>query len=155
MGKKNNGRSGRRPLRGETLITTAQTELGKMANLSPKEKGNRINVTNLAKRLKISRQAIYDNGLDKEIDGYAELQRTNDKIKTEAAALRRPLEVRLEECEEKIKSLLKKLDGWIERWVGVEHNARMLGYDADLLFAPVQPPMRKTLVFKRGRKKKQ
>ncbi|HLL14269.1 MAG TPA: hypothetical protein VK388_04255 [Pyrinomonadaceae bacterium] len=108
-----------------------------MTNLSPKT--DPINISNLAKRLRVTRQAIYNNGLDKIIAEYVELQRTNFSTSVEAVALRRPLEERVANLEEQNADLYRKLDGWIERWVTVEYNAKMLGIDADQLFAPMPP----------------
>lgn len=56
--------------------------------------------------------------------------------------LRKPLEERIASMEEEILDLRRKLDGWIERWVAVEYNARLLGLDADKIFAPMSPPDR-------------
>lgn len=152
--KKGKGRSRKRPLRGSKLVRAVRREMSAMVNLSPKNKEDRINVWNLAHRLKISRMAIYDNGLEQEVKDFAGLQRSNDKVNTEAAALRRPLEVRIKELEKKVKELVKQIDGYIQRWITVEHNAKMHGYDPDRLFAPVPPSLRKTLPFKSRKKKR-
>jgi hypothetical protein len=147
---KRRGRPRRRPLRKESLVRAAKVELGRMAQLSPSECP--INISTLAKRKGISRQALYDNGLKPVVDEFAELQRKNWKIKTEAAALRRPLEVRNEELEKAIAELEAKLDALIEKFVTIEYNARMHGLDADKLYEPMPPPNREVLSFKRGRK---
>jgi transposase-like protein len=145
------GRSRRRPLRGEALVRAAMVTLGEMVHLSPRT--DPINVLSLARRLGVSRQAIYDNGLKPAVDEHAALQRANFSTSVEAASQRRPLEQRVAALEQEKRELQQALDGWIERWVTVEYNARMHNYDADQLFAPMPPPARKTLAFRRGKKK--
>jgi hypothetical protein len=125
-------------------------ELARMVKLSPKL--DPINVSVVASRLGITRQSLYNNKLKKTIEEHAELQRKNFSVETEAAALRQPLEVRIATLEEENQELMRKLDGWIELWATVEYNAKMHGINADLLFAPLKQPLRKTLTFKKGRK---
>jgi transcriptional regulator with XRE-family HTH domain len=148
--KKSSRRGKKRPFRGETLVRAVKAELGRRVNLSPTDAP--INVTRIAKALGISRQAIYDNELDEAIEDYDKLQRTNFDLNIEAAVLRRPLEERIGTLEAEKKELLEKLDGWVERWAAVEYNAKLHGYDADKLFAPLPPPLRKTLTFKKKKK---
>jgi hypothetical protein len=148
MRSKNDKKPSRpRPLRKEKLVKAAETALAEMVNLSPKT--DVINISNLAKRIGVTRQAIYDNKLQDKIIKFAELQRKNFSINKEAAILRRPLEERIEILQKQNEELEKKLDGWIERWVAVEYNARLYGWNADLLFAPIPLPLRKTLIFKK------
>ena len=142
-------RQGPRPLRGELLVKAARAELGRMTNLSPQT--DPINMLRLAKRLKVTRQALYNNDLGHVVAEYAELQRKNFSTAVAAASLRRPLEGRIRELEKENAELRQKLDGWIERWVTVEYNARLFGKNADKLFAPIPPPPRKTLAFRKGR----
>lgn len=130
-----------RLLRGERLVDVAKLELARMANLSPKT--DQINISNLAKRLKVTRQAIYNNNLMKIISEYAELQRKNFDQNMEAKILRRPLEERVTALEKENKELKATIDGWIERWATIEYNARMHGINTDLIFAPMPPPQRK------------
>ncbi len=137
----------RRPLRGEMLVNAARAELARMVNLSPKT--DPINILRLARRLRVTRQALYNNDLQAVVAEYAELQRKNFSAEVAAAVLRRPLEQRIEALERANQDLRRKLDGWIERWVTVEYNARLLGKDADKLFEPMQPPQRKALTFRR------
>jgi hypothetical protein len=122
-----------------------------MVNLAPQ--AHPINVSTLAKRIGVTRQAIYNNQLLEEISQHADLQRQMHSVENERTALRRPLEQRLVLLEAENKELHGKIDGWIQRWVEVEYNARMHGFDADLLFAPMPLPLRKTLAFKGKRKK--
>jgi hypothetical protein len=147
---KRNDRPRARPLRGEKLVTAAHAELARMVKLSPKT--DRINLLRLAQRLRVTRQALYNNDLQAVVAEYAELQRKNFSAEVEAAVLRRPLEERIQALEKENEDLHRKLDGWIERWVTVEYNARLLGKDADKLFQPIQPPQRKTLAFAKGGK---
>jgi uncharacterized protein YceH (UPF0502 family) len=135
------GRPRSRPLRGEMLVKAAKAELGRMATLSPKT--DPINVSNLSKRLGVTRQAIYNNGLEKDVAEYAELQRTNFSASVEAVATRRPLEERIAHLEKELAEFRERIDGWIEKWATVEYNAKMLGIDADQLFAPMPPPERR------------
>ncbi|HEX8131597.1 MAG TPA: hypothetical protein VF527_21050 [Pyrinomonadaceae bacterium] len=145
--KKSAGRHKKRPLRGETLVRAVKAELGSRVNRSPKVAP--INVTSIVKAVGISRQSIYDNELDRVIAEHANLQRTNFELNTEAKILRRPFEDRIATLEVEKKELLQKLDGWVERWAAVEYNAKLHGYDADKLFAPIPLPLRKTLTFKK------
>lgn len=139
--KKRRGRPRARPLRGELLVKAAEVELGRMANLSPKTEP--INISSLARRLQVTRQAIYNNGIESVINEYAELQRVNFSANVEAIALRRPLQVRVAELEEQNADLHRKLVGLIEKWATVEYNAKMLGINADELFAPMPAPERR------------
>lgn len=139
-----------RPLRGALLVKAARAELGRMTNLSPKT--DPINMLRLAKRLKVTRQALYNNDLGPVVAEYAELQRKNFSTAVAAASLRRPLEERIRELEKENAELRGKLDGWIERWVTVEYNARLLGTTADKLFAPIPPPARKRPASRGGKK---
>lgn len=139
-----------RPLRGELLIKAARTELGRMTTLSPQS--DPVNMLRLAKRLGVTRQALYNNDLGPVVAEYAELQRKNFSTAVAAASQRRPLEERIGELEKENKELRLKLDGWIERWVTVEYNARILGTTADKLFAPIPPPARKRPNPKGGKK---
>lgn len=143
-------RQGPRPLRRELLVQAARAELGRMTNLSPKT--DPINMLRLARRLKVTRQALYNNDLGPVVAEYAELQRKNFSTAVAAASLRRPLEERVRELERENKELRQKLDRWIERWVTVEHNARLFGKTADKLFEPIPPPQRKTQAFRKGGK---
>lgn len=138
-----------RPLRGETLVNAARAELARMVKLSPKT--DPINILRLARRLRVTRQALYNNDLQAVVSEYAELQRKNFSAEVEAAARRRPLEERIQVLEKENEELRRKLDGWIERWVTVEYNARLLGKNADKLFEPIPPPQRKALAARKGR----
>src|SRR6516225_2150810 len=117
LNSKPSGRARRqaRPLRGETLVNAARAELGRMVNLSPKT--DPINILRLAKRLQVTRQALYNNELEAVVSEFAELQRKNFSAEVEAAVLRRPLEERIRALEKENEDLRRKLDGWIERWV--------------------------------------
>lgn len=152
MKPKKRGRPRKRQLRGTILVKAANAALSEMVQLSPKT--DPINMASLARALVVTRQALYDNKLKPVVAEYAKLQRTNFSAKVEAVSLRRPLEQRVAELERDKLEMQQALDGWIERWAAVEHNARMHGYDADLLFAPMPPPVRKTLAFRKGRMKK-
>jgi hypothetical protein len=123
------------------LVKAAKAELGRMVSLSPKT--DPINVSSLAKRLVVTRQALYNNELDKVVAEYAELQRTNFSANVEAVVARRPLEERIADLEGQLVEFRGKIDGWIERWATVEYNAKMLGIDADQLFAPMPRPERR------------
>lgn len=130
-----------RLLRGPRLVDAAKAELARMTNLSPKT--DPINISALAKRLKVTRQALYNNNLKKIIAEHTELQRKNFSQNLEAAILRRPLEERIVALEQENKALRKQIDGWIERWAAIEYNAKMHGVNPDLIFAPMPPPQRK------------
>jgi hypothetical protein len=152
MKTKKRGRPRRRQLRGPVLVRAAHAALAKMTQLSPKT--DPVNIASLSRHLGVTRQALYHNKLKTVVDEYAKLQRTNFSTRVKAVSLRRPLEQRIAELQQKNLELQQAIDGWIERWAAVEYNARMHGYDADLLFAPIPPPARKTLAFRKGRKKR-
>lgn len=137
------GRGGpgkRRPLRGETLIRAALEALSRWTSLPPET--HPINISRLAKELGVTRQALYDNGLGKAVDEHRALQTTKFSVLREAASQRKPLEERITSMEAELSELRRQRDGWIERWATVEYNARMLGIDADKIFAPMPPPDR-------------
>lgn len=134
-------------LRKENLVKAAKLALSEMVNLSPET--DPINVSTLARKLGVTRQAIYNNSLEETISEFAEMQRKNFSIKSEEAAIRRPLEDRLASLKKENAELQKRLDGWIEKWATIEYNAKMYGWDADKLFAPMSEPQRKTLAFRR------
>ena len=138
-----------RPLCGETLVNAAHAELTRMVKLFPKT--DRINLLRLAQRLKVIASPL-QRYLQAVVTEYSELQRKNFSTEVEAAVLRCPLEERIQTLEKENEDLRRKLDGWIERWVTVEYNARLLGKDAEKLFAPIEPPQRKTLAFTKGGK---
>lgn len=158
MKNKSSGQSGqaqpkrlkmRRPaLRKEQLVKAAKLALSEMVNFSPET--DPINVSTLARKIGVTRQAIYNNLLEETISEFAEMQRKNFSIKSEAAAIRRPLEERLESLKRENVELQKKLDGWIEKWASIEYNAKMHGWDADKLFAPMPEPQRRTLAFRKS-----
>jgi hypothetical protein len=130
----------RRPLRGAILVSAALSVLSKWTTLSPET--HPINISRLARELGVTRQAIYSNDLEAPIDEHRNLQRKNFSAQREALSLRRPLEERIACMEEELLDMRQKIDGWIERWAAVEYNARMLGLDADKIFAPMPPPDR-------------
>ena len=130
----------KRQLRGDKLKIAIQAELGRMANLSPKT--DKISVSSLASRLQISRQSIYSNGFKPLVDEFIELQRSNHNQEIEAGLKRKPLEERIAILEQQNAELKERLDSYIEKWVAVEYNARMMGIDADDLFIPAPKPLR-------------
>lgn len=130
----------RRQIRGEKLILAMKAELGRMVNLSADT--DPISVSALAKRLKISRQTIYSNDLKATVEEFAQLQKSNTHQEVEASLKRRPLEDRIKALQQENGELRTKLDSYLEQWVAVEYNARMLGVDAEALFAPIGKPLR-------------
>lgn len=138
--RKAGGCGRRRPLRGATLVGAALTVLSRWATLSPET--HPINISRLARELSVTRQAIYSNELEAPINEHRDLQRRNFSVQKEALALRRPLEERIACIEKELFDMRQKIDGWIERWAAVEYNARMLGLDADKIFASMPPPDR-------------
>lgn len=146
--RKNGGRGKRRPYRGKTLAEAALAILSKWVNLSPATQP--INISTLARKLGVTRQAIYSNNLEGAIDEHRALQHKTFSIQREALALRKPLEKRIMCMEEELLDLRQKIDGWIERWATVEYNARMLGLEADKIFAQMPPPDR--MLMRGGRR---
>lgn len=139
IGKQRGGKGKRRPLRRGALVKKAREVLFEWANLPPEI--HPINLTRLANRLKVSRQALYDNDLGKEIDRYKKLQHKNF-TDTQSTPERKSKDHQIADLNEKVIGMQQKLDGWIERWVAVEYNARMLGIDPDQIFAALPGPDR-------------
>ncbi|SMF20797.1 hypothetical protein [Desulfovibrio gilichinskyi] len=131
---------GRRQLRGDKLKAAILAELGRMSNLSPKT--DPISISSLADRLKVSRQSIYSNKFKPLVDEFAELQRSNYNQNIEVGIKRKPLEKRIEDLEKENADLKARLDNYIERWVAIEYNARMMGINADDLFVVAPKPLR-------------
>lgn len=127
-------------LRGDKLVLAIKAELGRMVGLSPKECP--ITISSVAKRLKVSRQTLYSHDLKMVVAEFANVQRENFDQVDEASIRRRPLEERLKDLEHENHVLSEKLDSYIERWVAIEYNSRMLGIDPDELFASAPKPMR-------------
>jgi hypothetical protein len=136
-----------RPLRTGGLINAAEAALAEMVDLPPETET--INVTTLAKRIGVSRQAIYDNLLQEKVAGYAKLQREKFSAKTKSGGIRRSDQERIAILEKENKFLQEKIDGWIERWAMIEYNATLHGWDPDLLIMPLEKPLRKTLIFRK------
>lgn len=134
VAKQRGGKGKPRPLRRESLVQKAHEILLKWIKLSPET--HPINLARLAKALKVSRQALYDNGLDDEIDRYKALQRKNFS-RSRSTPDRKSSDQQIAELKAQVADLQQKLDGWIERWAAVEYNARMLGIDPDDIFAPL------------------
>lgn len=111
----------------------------KWTKLSPET--HPINLARLAKELVVSRQALYDNGVDKEIDRYKALQSKNFS-RNQSTPNRKSTDQQNIDLRAQVTSMQQQLDGWIERWAGVEYNARMLGIDPDEIFAPLPEPQR-------------
>lgn len=130
-------------LRGEKLIAAVKAELGRMANLSPNEV--RINIATVAARVGISRQTLYSNNLKGLVSEFAELQSNNFSNALEAASCRHSLMERIAVLEEENSDLRRNLDSYLEKWLSVEYNCRMLGVDADQLFNAQQKPSREIM----------
>jgi predicted DNA-binding protein YlxM (UPF0122 family) len=136
---KKGGKGKRRPLRGQALIKKARETLKDWAK-QPLET-HPINISRLAKKLNVTRQAIYDNGLAEEIKECKKLQLKNFS-QNEAGQSAKSAEARIADKDKKLADMQSKLDGWIELWATVEYNARMHGIDADKIFAPMALPDR-------------
>jgi hypothetical protein len=143
VGRQRGGKGKRRPLRRETLVQQAHEILLKWTKLSPET--HPINLARLAKELVVSRQALYDNGMDKEIDRYRSLQRKNFSP-DQSTPNRKSADQQIADLKEQVAGMQRQLDGWIERWAAVEYNARMLGVDPDEIFAPLPDPQRAGVV---------
>ena len=104
-----------RPLRAETLVNAARAELARMGNLSPKT--DPINILRLARRLGVTRQALYNNDLQAVVAEYAELQRKNFSAEVEAAVRRRPLEERIRRLRKGERRAAPQTR-WLDRAVG-------------------------------------
>jgi len=139
IGKQRGGKGKRRPLRSEALVKKAREVLLEWASLSPET--HPINLTRLANKLKVSRQALYDNDLDEEIDRYKKLQHQNFSD-TQSTPERKSKDQQIADLKEQVTRVQQKQDGWIEKWVTVEYNARMLGIDPDQIFAALPSPQR-------------
>ncbi len=129
------------------MILAVKAELGRMSSLSPGECP--INISSLARRLGVSRQTLYSNGVADFISEFSELQKSNFDKDVESAVRRASYEERIGLLEFENKKLRERLDNYVERWVAVEYNARMLGVDPDELFKSIAKPSRK---IARGRR---
>jgi hypothetical protein len=137
--KQRGGKGKPRPLRGEALVQRAQEVLLGWSKLSPET--HPINLARLANKLKVSRQALYDNDLDAEIERYKKLQRKNFSG-NQSDPDRKSKDQQIADLNERVIGMQQKLDGWIERWVAVEYNARMLGINPEEIFARLPAPRR-------------
>jgi hypothetical protein len=149
--RKHRGRPRTKQLRGNDLVKLINLELAKMVNLSPKT--DPINMLQLAKRIGVTRQALYKHKLQQVVKEYAELQRKNFSISLIKANSRRPLEERIEVLEKELSELRILYDKLLERWVTVTENAMRNGIDPDLLFVPLEPPQRNRLIHSARNKK--
>jgi hypothetical protein len=139
VARQRGGKGKPRPLRREGLVQKAHDILLKWTKLSPET--HPINLARLAQELVVSRQALYDNGLDKELGRYEKLQSKNFS-RNQSTPNRKSSDQQIADLKEQVTDLQQKLDGWIERWAAVEYNARMLGIDPNEIFAPLPPPGR-------------
>jgi hypothetical protein len=133
------GKGKRRPLRGGALVTKAREILNEWAQLSPQT--HPITLARLSRKLRVSRQALYSNGIPQELDKYKALQHRSFPTSPHAPN-RKSADQQIKGLKEQITSMQQKLDGWIEKWVAVEYNARMLGIDPDQIFAQLPGPHR-------------
>lgn len=134
IGKPRGGKGKRRPLRRGALVKKAREVLLEWASLSSET--HSINIARLANKLKVSRQALYDNDLDEEIGRYKKLQSKNFSD-DQSTPDRKSKDQQIADLNEQLIGMQQKLDGWIEKWVAVEYNARMLGINPDEIFAPL------------------
>src|SRR5689334_23186238 len=113
--QKRPGRPRSKLLQGKQLIQAAKKVLEQMVTLSPKEE--RITVKRLAEKLCVSRQALYNNDIQKIVDDYQELQNKNFSISESLQAARKPLEMRIAELANENAELRRKLDNLLQWWV--------------------------------------
>ena len=132
----------KRPLRGQALVDAALRHLSDVASwAAPNEP---LTWDALAKRVGVSRQAVATKSVitaafseaKEKIRGFSADYFSPEKVH------RRDVDERIQEMEKTIKDLTRERDGWIERWVQVEANARANSLNADLLFQPVPKPDR-------------
>lgn len=99
---------------------------------------------NLAKRLEVSRQAIERKP---EITAAYHAAKANlakfgeDHAKPENV-VRRSFDERIRAMNAEQTLLRRQLDGWLEKWMTIEYNARTSGVNMDRLLAPVPKPDR-------------
>jgi hypothetical protein len=132
--KQRGGKGKPRPLRGEALVQRAQEVLIGWSKLSPET--HPINLARLANKLKVSRQALYDNDLGEEIERYKTLQRKNFSG-NHSTPERKTKDQQISDLNEQLIGMQQRQDAWIQKWVAVEYNARMLGLNPDEIFAPL------------------
>lgn len=89
----------------------AREVLLEWASLSPET--HPINLARLAHKLKVSRQALYDNGLDEEIDRYKKLQRKTSS--GQSAPDGNSKDQQIADLKEQVTSMQQRRDGWIEK----------------------------------------
>jgi hypothetical protein len=73
----------------------------------------------------------------------AELSRWSAESYHPSNVVKRTLEDQLSALRIEISQLKAERDGWLERWVQVEVNARRYGIDPDLLFETIPKPQRR------------
>jgi hypothetical protein len=130
-------------LRGKALVDTALRELSDTASWAPPHAP--LTWERLAARLGVSRQAVATKSQIKDAfaRSKAELSRWSVEYFKPAEVVKRTLEDKVAALELEVKQLKSERDGWIEKWVQVEVNARRHGIDADLLFQPLAKPVRR------------
>lgn len=130
----------RRPLRGEKLVEAALDLLADWANKSPNVQ--KITVAALAAALKVTRQPIYNNGLAEKVEEARKLQARNVVEKSGIPSRGKAPRDVMAAKDRQIADMRRQLDGWIQRWATIEHNARMYGIDLDKILTPLSPPDR-------------
>lgn len=133
----------RHVLRGPRLIQTALRELEDLT--SWQAEGQRLTWQALAARLGVSRQAVATKPELQEAYRRAQerLRNPPPNASDPVVATRRSYEQRIAQLEAELARLREERDGWIQRWMQVEHNCRLHGVDPDQIFAPVPAPDRR------------
>lgn len=132
----------RRPLRGQPLVDSALRHLSDVASwASPNEP---LTWDALAKRVGVSRQAVATKPAITAAfcEAKENIRKFSGDYFSPEKIHRRNVAEQIDELKQTIADLTRERDGWIERWVQVEANARKHAIDADILFQPVVKPDR-------------
>lgn len=161
------GRPRKRLLQGAELVRTAEAMLRRLAVLAPSTEP--INVKRLAEKLGVTRQALYNNGIEKLVVQYRDLQRRSHSVEVAASSMRKPLEETIRTLREENAELRRKLDTLVQWWTHWALSALNEGVRLDAMLPsdrvspdglptiddiapapPVAPPLRKEIGKKTG-----
>lgn len=124
-------------VRGSALDAKVRADLAWAVEQDPADAP--INVRAVAARVMCSPTSLYGHKLVDEIETAAAKQRAKSSYQ------RRTVDERIAALTDGVMTMRCQIDGWIERWVTLEHWALTYGYDAEKLIAPLPSPNRPVL----------
>jgi transposase-like protein len=136
--------------------------LKRLAVLAPST--DPINVKRLAEKLGVTRQALYNNGIEKLVVQFRDLQQRTHSVEVEASSVRKPLEETIRTLREENAELRRKLDTLVQWWTHWALSALNGGVRLDMMLPgdrvstavpptiddvlpapPIAPPLRKEI----------